>query len=401
MQTRIDGFCPDGRLRIDGTATGPLAGLTFAVKDVIDLAGWPTSAGNPDWQRTHPLPTTTAPCVQALIDSGASVVGKTILDEMCASMSGINVHYGTPINPAAPDHLPGGSSSGSAAVVGAGLCDFALGTDTSGSVRLPAAYCGVFGYRPSHGRIDASGVVPLAPSFDTVGLVASSAAALEAVARCSLRSGAREVSSPARTLLVAVDVLGCADAQVQEVISIWLRRVRGRFDAIRLVEAHGGDLYTSFQAHCTLVAHECQAIHQPWIDAVRPTFGPDVGNRFRPGEGPPPAEEVATASRVRDALRARTSALVGPETVVLLPSTFTVPPPVETPLDALTRVELLSIACGCLASLTGLPQVTAPWASANGLPVGVSLLGPQNGDEGLLALVREIDEALDASTPSP
>ena len=157
------------RFSIAGAAAGPLAGLTFAVKDAIDLAGFRTGAGNPDWSRTHPPATATAPAVQAVLDAGASVVGKTITDELTFSLNGQNIHYGTPINPRAPGRIPGGSSSGSAVAVAGELVDFALGTDCGGSVRAPASYCGIFGMRPSHGRISTDGVFPLAPSFDTVG----------------------------------------------------------------------------------------------------------------------------------------------------------------------------------------------------------------------------------------
>src|SRR4029453_5042855 len=119
-------FCPHGRFAMTGAATGPLAGRTFGVKDFIDIAGRATGAGNP----RRP---------------GPRVVGKEIRAELAYSLNGDNFHYGTPLNAAAPDRVPGGSSSGSASAVSAGLCDFALGTDSGGSVRIPASYCGLYG----------------------------------------------------------------------------------------------------------------------------------------------------------------------------------------------------------------------------------------------------------------
>ncbi|KAL0382689.1 UNVERIFIED_CONTAM: Amidase 1 [Sesamum calycinum] len=147
----------------------PLSGLTFAVKDIFDVEGKVTGFGNPDWARTHSVATSTAPAVLSVLKAGAVCVGKTVMDEMAYSINGENMHYGTPTNPCAADRVPGGSSSGSAVAVGAMLTDFSLGTDTGGSVRVPASYCGILGFRPSHGVVSTSGVIPMAQSFDTVG----------------------------------------------------------------------------------------------------------------------------------------------------------------------------------------------------------------------------------------
>ncbi|KAL5982563.1 Amidase 1 [Asimina triloba] len=147
----------------------PLHGLTFAVKDIFDIKGYVTGFGNPDWARTHTAATSTAPSVMAVLGGGAMCSGKTVMDEMAYSINGENAHYGTPTNPSASDRVPGGSSSGSSVAVAAGLVDFSLGTDTGGSVRVPAAFCGILGFRPSHGVVTTNGVIPMAQSFDTVG----------------------------------------------------------------------------------------------------------------------------------------------------------------------------------------------------------------------------------------
>ena len=162
-------------LQIEPYASGPLDGLRFAVKDVIDLAGLKTGCGNPDWARTHPVAAVNAVCVDQLLLAGARCVGKTVCDELAFSLEGENFFYGAPLNPRAPERVAGGSSSGSAAAVACGLADFALGTDTGGSVRVPASNCGLYGLRPSHGFISTAGVVPYAPSIDTVGVLAASA----------------------------------------------------------------------------------------------------------------------------------------------------------------------------------------------------------------------------------
>ena len=162
------------RFTLPPTARGPLDGLRFAVKDLIDVAGHRTGCGNPTWLATHPPAMVHAVCVEQLLAAGAQCEGKTITDELAFSLLGENHHYGTPLNPAAPDRVPGGSSSGSASAVACGLVDFALGTDTGGSVRVPASNCGIWGWRPSHGFVSVAGVMPLAPTLDTVGILARS-----------------------------------------------------------------------------------------------------------------------------------------------------------------------------------------------------------------------------------
>ena len=159
---------------LEPKGSGLLTGLRFAVKDLIDLKGYVTSCGNPSWRDTHPVAAANAVCVDQLLFAGAECAGKTVTDELAFGLSGENHFFGTPLNPRAPNRVPGGSSSGSASAVACGLVDFALGTDTGGSVRVPASNCGIFGMRPSSGVISVAGVNPLAPTFDTVGAMASS-----------------------------------------------------------------------------------------------------------------------------------------------------------------------------------------------------------------------------------
>ena len=163
---------------IEPTGSGPLSGLRFAVKDLIDIAGHKTGCGNPTWRETHPVAAVHAVCVEQLLGAGGLFAGKTVLDELAFSLIGENHFYGTPLNPKAPDRVPGGSSSGSASAVACGIVDFALGTDTGGSVRVPAGNCGIYGLRPSWGMVSVAGVNPFAPTFDTVGILSGSARVL-------------------------------------------------------------------------------------------------------------------------------------------------------------------------------------------------------------------------------
>src|SRR5689334_23311597 len=222
--TELNALVPHGKIKVEGARTGPLGGLTFMAKDLFDVAGHRTSAGNPDWLETHPAARAHAWAVQALLDAGATLTGKTITDELAYGLTGRNAHYGAPINPAAPDRITGGSSSGSVSVVAGKAADFALGSDTGGSVRIPASYCGVFGLRPTHGRISTKGVVDLAPSFDTVGWFARDADLMERIGQVLLRSKPAE-ANPSR-LIIGEDLFALADKEVAAAVQPTLAKAK-------------------------------------------------------------------------------------------------------------------------------------------------------------------------------
>src|SRR5215470_18585779 len=220
----INAFVPGPRVHIEGRPGGPLSGLTFAAKDLFDVAGYPTGGGNPDWARSNPVPTRHAWAVQRLLDAGAALIGKTITDEVSLGIVGENAFYGTPVNPRAPGRVPGGSSSGSAAAVAAGLCDIALGTDTGGSVRVPASFCGLYSIRPTHGRLPISGMMAQAPSSDTTGWFARDAATFAKVSSVMLDE-AIPAALPS-TLIIAADAFGFADAEVAAALQLLVERLR-------------------------------------------------------------------------------------------------------------------------------------------------------------------------------
>src|SRR5712672_395885 len=219
----VNAFVPGPPVRIEGRPGGPLAGLTFAAKDLFDVAGYPTGGGNPDWARSNPMPTRHAWAVQRLLDSGATLIGKTITDEVSLGIVGENAFYGTPLNPRAPGRVPGGSSSGSAAAVAAGACDIALGSDTGGSVRIPGGFCGIYGIRPTHGRVDIAGAMAMSPAFDTVGWFAHSAGILRKTGAVLLEP-AGEQRRPLSHALVLQDAFALADAPLAGALREFLER---------------------------------------------------------------------------------------------------------------------------------------------------------------------------------
>ena len=230
MTDDLGAFVAGGRFRIAGRPGGPLSGLTFAAKDLFDVAGHPTGGGNPDWGRTHPVPERHAWAVQTLLDAGAELIGKTITDEVSLGILGENPFEGTPVNPRAPDRVPGGSSAGSAAAVAGGLCDIALGTDTGGSVRVPASFCGIYGIRPTHGRLDLAGMMAQAPTSDTTGWFARDAETFARVSAVMLGEPIPD-ALPTR-LVVASDAFALADPETAAALEPILTRLRALVDEV-------------------------------------------------------------------------------------------------------------------------------------------------------------------------
>ena len=212
----FNAFCKDSDAFLQGAANGPLSGLTFAAKDIFDVAGHVTGGGNPDWKATHEAAKATAWVVRALVDAGATMVGKTITDELTRGILGENAHYGTPTNPRAPGRVPGGSSSGSAAAVAGELVDFALGSDTGGSVRVPASFCGLYGLRPTHGRIPLDGILLQAPSYDTIGWFARDPDTFARVGAVLLQ--AEITDTRPRRVVIAEDAFEVADKAVTDAL---------------------------------------------------------------------------------------------------------------------------------------------------------------------------------------
>lgn len=382
----LDAFVSHGHFELAPTGTGPLDGLTFALKDLFHVAGVPTAAGSPAWLASHGVPDETAPVVDLLRGAGARLVGKTHTDEMAWSLNGENHHYGTPINPAAPGRIPGGSSSGSAAATAGGLVDFAIGSDTGGSVRLPASYCGLFGLRPTHGRISIAGAVPLAPSYDTVGWFARDAQTFEKVGAVLLGD---PVVPPAPRLLLARDLFEAAGPKVTAALAPALARITTLYGAAEEVDVAHGALPHWRNAFRILQSADAWAAHADWVRAAQPDFGPGVKERFAAAATLDPSE-VAEARALRVEVRARIDALLGEDGVLLLPTAPGIAPLRGTPLADLEAFRARAIELLCLSGHAGTPQISLPLATLDGCPLGLSAMAPRGKDEMLLALARAL-----------
>ncbi len=385
MTNDIGAFVPGQQFRLEGNPGGPLSGLTFAAKDLFDVAGLPTGGGNPDWARTHPAPTRHAWAVQTLLDAGATLIGKTITDEVSLGILGENPFEGTPKNPRAPGRVPGGSSAGSAAAVAAGLCDTALGTDTGGSVRVPASFCGIYGIRPTHGRLDLAGMMSQAPSSDTTGWFARDAAIFARVSAVMLGEAMPD-TLPTR-LVVAIDAFALADAETAASLEPMVARLGSLIGEVREEAMAPPGLAAWARAQRTLQPHEAWLNFQEWIERANPRFQFSVARNLAFAAAIP-ASERSWAALVRQEARGRMRQLLPTGTILCLPTTPFSAPLCGQPLSVLEPLRDRITALCAHGGLTGVPQVSLPGATVDGVPVGLSIVGGRGCDATLVAVAR-------------
>jgi amidase len=385
----VGAFCPHGRFELEGAPAGPLAGRAFAAKDLYDIEGRVTGAGNPQWLATHGPAKQTAPPVAALLAAGARMIGKTITDELAYSLNGDNIHYGTPRNSKAPDRVPGGSSSGSAAAVAAGLCDFALGTDTGGSVRIPGSFCGLFGIRTSQGAISTAGLVPLMPSFDTVGWFAREPELFQQVGEVLLPQPA-QISLPSRVLIVS-EGLRMLDQEASSAFRNAIDTVSGFFDEVETVPIAGADGLAPWRDVFRIAsAHETWSVNGAWISAHGGSLSAPIAERFAFAKSVTD-EDAADARRKREELGRRVRMLVDADTVLCIPTAPGPAPKLDAKGQAVEEFRQRTQRLTSIAGLPGLPEVTLPGlAEIDGLPLGLSLIGAAGADRMLLALASKI-----------
>lgn len=383
-------FVPGTDIRIEGRPGGPLSGLRFAAKDLFDIAGHPTGGGNPDWARQNPLPTRHAWAVQTLLDAGATLIGKTITDEVSLGILGENAFDGTPLNPAAPGHVPGGSSSGSASAVAQGFSELALGTDTGGSVRVPASFCGLYGIRPTHGRLNLAGMLPQAPSSDTTGWFARDAATFARVSEVLLQE--KVAAAPPTRLVIAVDAFGFAEPETAAALEPMLDRLKALIPDWREEVLAPPGLVAWGRAQRTLQPVEAWETFRPWIERDNPRFAFSVARGLVLGAATPEAER-GWAALTRQEVRGRLRHLLPPGTVLAMPTTPFPAPRAGLPLSALNPIRDQILSLCAVGGLAGHPQISLPGASVAGRPVGLSLIAARGADSLLLRAALEMEKA--------
>jgi amidase len=384
----LNAFCRHVDVLIPGRADGPLAGLGFAAKDIYDVAGYTCCCGNPDWLASHAPATRTAPAITRLLEAGATLIGKTLTDELAYSLNGQNFHYGTPLNGAAPDRIPGGSSSGSVSAVANRAADFALGSDTGGSVRIPAALNGIFGIRPSHGAVDISGVMPLAPSFDTVGWFARDAALLAKVGDVLLPED-RATDPLGRKILMPTDAWALTDPEMRNVLRAALDRLGlPKREEIDLSGSTGG-LDAWRVCFRTIQMREIWAQHGAWIEAKKPKFGPEIAERFALAKEAAARPEQGEAA-LRERIRAVVDAVLAGGAVMVMPTAGDIAPLKSQSAADSARFRDRTLSLTATSNLTGVPQVQVPAGKVQGAPVGLSFLSARGSDRALLKFAAAV-----------
>ena len=390
MTDDLNAFVPDGRFVVEPSASGPLDGVTFVAKDLFDVAGHPTGGGNPDWAADNPLPQKHAWAVETLLGAGARLVGKTITDEISLGILGENAFFGTPLNSAAPDRVPGGSSSGTAAAVAAGLADTGLGSDTGGSVRVPASFSGLYGIRPSHGRMDLGGMMVQAPSSDTTGWFARNGETFRRVSQVLLAETIEKVAP--KRLVIAVDAFGFAEPETRRALDPLLDRIAGlAAEVVEEVMAPQGISVWS-RSQRTLQMAEAWATFADWIDRTNPRFAFNVARGLVMGSMVPEVDRQWASLMKREA-RARLEYLLPPGNVLALPTTPFPAPLKNLPLCEQNRLREMILGLCAHGGLAGLPQVSIPGATVAGAPVGLSLLAGAGQDAFLVGLASSLEGA--------
>jgi aspartyl-tRNA(Asn)/glutamyl-tRNA(Gln) amidotransferase subunit A len=398
-----DEAAASARRHADGGALGPLDGVPVAIKDLLDVAGTPTTAGAAI-RRDRPPAAADAPAVAHLAAAGMICVGKTNLSELAYSGLGLNPHFGTPRNPhdRAAARVPGGSSSGSAVAVAAGAVDHAVGTDTSGSIRIPAALCGVVGFRPTAARIERRGVFPLAPTLDSVGPLASTVAGAIALDQALRGAPVAPVAPPPLASLefvvaegellddaepaVREQVLRAADALAAAGARIVHRPVFAFAAAQALMDRHG-----------TVVVFEARALHEALLaspDARR--LDRRVRHRLTQATTMTRDDYELLLAR-RAELQAELATDLGPALALFPTVRHTAPAiaPLEADDDEFLRVNLRTLRSTMLGSYLDMPGITLPVGTdGDGLPIGLLLSAPSGADDRLLAAALAVEAAL-------
>ncbi|XP_071715779.1 translocon at the outer membrane of chloroplasts 64-like [Rutidosis leptorrhynchoides] len=405
-------------------APHPLTGLTFAVSDLFDINGYVTGFGHPDWERTHEAASQTSAVVSALVDGGATCVGKTVVDEMSFGISGENRHYGAPTNPVAPARIPGGSCSGAAVAVAAKLVDFSLGVDTVGGVRQPAGHCGVFGFRPSYGAVSHVGIVPVSTSFDTVGWFAVDPSILRRVGQVLLQVPLAVQRNP-RNVIIADDCFQLSKVPVDQLTQVVIRSTESLFGkqvlkhenlsdyiaskvpslkALDSKKSNGDVKFSSLRSLANMMQlirrNEFNHNHFEWINSVKPAIDPLISalvhERMELAE-----KDLENFRSVKGELRSALNSLLKDDGVIVIP-TVSSPPPKLGAKELLSEDYLLNeFSLTGLASISGCCQVTIPLGLYENYPVSVSFIARHGGDRFLLdtlnimhaSLQKNADEA--------
>lgn len=373
-------YCSQGPEHLDAIGSGPLNGKSFVFKDLFDVEGFTTGAGNPKWLETHEVANRTSPLILSLLMAGAECHGRVQTDELAYSLNGDNQHYGTPVNPKAPECLPGGSSSGSAVAVARGDADFSIGTDTGGSVRVPASYCGLYGLRPSHGELSLDHSFELAKSFDTPGIFTRDLALLKDVFHCLKPSS--DIGKPVRNLLLDSSLKDMLGGERKALLQKWVTSSKMDLIEVDFLSEQGLSFSQLSLLFRQIQGYEIIEKHSEWLDKWQSSLAPAISTRVDW------ARDI-TKQEYQDAKHQQQIFSDAIEKTLelglwLLPTTPGAPPKLDTPANELAEYRTQLMGLTSLAGLGGLPQLHIPMTEFSS-PQGISLVGRKNSDSSLIA----------------
>ncbi|MDU8362166.1 amidase [Pseudomonas syringae group sp. J309-1] len=380
-------FMPYPHVDVPRAASGPLAGYTFAAKDLFDVAGYPTGGGNPHVLAMSGIKTLTAPTIQRLLDAGAELVGKAHTNEMAYSMSGKNAHYGTPRNGAAHDRIPGGSSSGSASAVSNHLCDFAMGSDTGGSVRTPASYCGLFGLRPSHGRVSLANTQALCESMDTAGYFAREAKVLGLVGECLLGEDSAPLPE-APKLVISEALFDLLPKASLNVLAPAIAHITACCGPLEKLDSELPSLTEAYWAFRYIQGREAWQAQGELIEREGLALGADVAARFAWSKAVTD-EQYKDACALRERFAAHWKELLG-DRVLVMPTVPDIAPLLSARDEEIEETRRISHHLLAISVLCRTPQLSMPLTMKDGAPLGISLMGPVGSDLSLVKLAVKI-----------
>lgn len=377
--TRV--YCTQGPDSLDATADGVLSELTFVFKDLFDVKGYVTGAGNPAWLASHQKAQQSASLIDCLLAHGASCVGRVQTDELAYSLNGQNIHYGTPLNPLAPDCLPGGSSSGSAVAVANGEADFSIGTDTGGSVRVPASYCGLFGLRPTLGKLNLDNVFQLAKSFDTAGIFSHDLSILFDV--FSVLTKQKQHGQKATKLYLDSALEKQLSEQRLSTLKLCCQQADIELLSCDLLADTGQTLDRLSLLFRTIQGFEIIEEHEAWLTKHGDALDPSILQRViwaRTITSEQYSEAKAQQHTFKQQLLSQFNDMQG---LWIIPTTPSGPPALTMAGEALAEYRSQLMGLTSIAGLAGFPQLHLPMPGLTEGPCGFSLMSIANNEADL------------------
>ena len=389
-------YCTQGPDNLAATADGELSGLTFVFKDLFDVQGYVTGAGNPAWLASHQPAQQSASLIERLLANGASCVGRVQTDELAYSLNGQNIHYGTPVNPLAPNCLPGGSSSGSAVAVAKGEADFSIGTDTGGSVRVPASYCGLFGLRPTLGKVSLDNAFQLSKSFDTAGIFSQDLNKLANVFSL-LGASTQPVTDPqkpaitlkkqgqvAKNLYLDKTLQQQFSAQRLGVLSRWCQQANITLLSCDLLADTEQTLDKLSLLFRTIQGFEIIEEHEAWLTKHGDALDPSILQRVIWARTITPEQYREAKVQQQYFKRQLLSQFNDMQGLWVIPTTPSGPPALTMAGEALAEYRSQLMGLTSIAGLAGFPQLHLPIQNLQEGPCGFSLMGIDNQEADLI-----------------